>query len=134
MFESRAMVWIKGAVFLIALLPSTALAQIPTIVPKNCQGTAATTCTICDFAQLAQNAINAGIYLAIFLSAFLFAYAGWQYITAGGDPGKASGAKKIFWTVGIGLVLVLAAWLIVDVIMKVLVNESAIFGPWNDVC
>lgn len=120
---------------IVALSPVIVLAQgIPTIVPENCRGSAATTCKICDIAQLAQNTINAGIYIAVFLSAILFAYAGWKYITAGGDPGQAGDAKKIFWTVGVGLVLILGAWLVVDVIMKMLVNESAIFGPWNEIC
>lgn len=120
---------------IVALFPILVLAQgIPPIVPENCRGSAATTCGICDIAQLVQNTLNAGIYISIFLAAILFAYAGWQYMTAGGDPGKAGSAKKIFWTVGVGLVLILGAWLIVDLIMKTLVNEQAIFGPWNEIC
>ncbi|MBI2612586.1 hypothetical protein HYW59_02100 [Candidatus Kaiserbacteria bacterium] len=134
MFENRAVRWLRRGLILIVLAPSIAFAQIPTIVPEHCRAGAAKTCGICDIAQLAQNTINAGIYIAIFLAAFLFAYAGWQYITAGGDSGKATNAKKIFWTVGVGLVLILAAWLIVDIIMKTLVSEGALFGPWNEVC
>ena len=121
---------------MVAIAPSLVSAQIPTIVP--CAGAKASetlpACTICHIAQLAQNTINAGIYIAVFLSAILFAWAGWKYITAGGDAGKAGDAKKIFWTVGVGLVLILAAWLIVDIIMKTLVSENALFGPWNEVC
>ncbi len=126
--------WLRTALVLAALTPSVVLAQIPTIVPENCRGSAATTCKLCDIAQLAQNTINAGIYIAVFLSAFLFAYAGWQYISAGGDPSKASNAKKIFWTVGVSLVLILGAWLVVDLIMKMFTSETALFGPWNEVC
>lgn len=102
---------------------------MPKIVPCN-----GVDCTFCDIAQLAQNILNTGIYIAVFLSAVLFAYAGWKYITAGGDSGGAGEAKKIFWNVGVGLVIILAAWLIVDLIMKMLVSESALFGPWNQVC
>lgn len=133
MFGIPVIRWLRATFFLIALAPSIALAQIPTIVP--CTGaTGANPCTVCHVAQLAQNTINAGIYIAVFLSAFLFAYAGLQYMTAAGQPDKASNAKRIFWTVGVGLVLILAAWLIVDLIMKTLVNEGALFGPWNEVC
>lgn len=114
---------------LVLLTPAFVAAQIPPIVP--CKGA---DCNVCHIAELAQNVINVGIYIAVFLSAVLFAYAGWKYITAGGDPGKAADAKKIFWTVGMGLALILAAWLIVDLIMKTLVSESALFGPWNSVC
>jgi hypothetical protein len=117
------------ALILLLISPTLAFAQIPTIVP--CSGT---DCTFCHIGQLAQNVLNAGIYIAVFLSAILFAYAGWKYITAGGDPGKAGESKKIFWNVGVGLVLILVAWLIVDLIMKMLVSETALFGPWNQVC
>jgi len=120
--------------FAITIAPSIASAQIPTIVPENCRADAAQNCGVCDIAQLAQNTINAGIYIAVFLSAILFAWAGWKYITAGGDATKAGDAKNIFWTVGVGLILILAAWLIVDLIMKMLVSENALLGPWNEVC
>ncbi len=129
------------ALLLLLVSPAIAFAQtIPTIVPccgaQACvvNGVSLPACSFCHIAQLAQNVINAGIYVAVFLSAILFAYAGWKYITASGKPEAASEAKKIFWTVGVGLLLILGAWLIVDLIMKTLVNESALFGPWNEVC
>ena len=117
------------ALLFLVLAPVVVFAQIPTIVPCN-----GTDCTFCHIAQLAQNVLNGGIYLAVFLSAILFAYAGWQYITAGGESGKASEAKKIFWNVGIGLVLILGAWLIVDMIMGILTSREALFGPWHEIC
>src|SRR3989344_936279 len=121
------------ALLFLVLAPVIVFAQIPTIVP--CTGaTGATPCTFCHIAQLAQNILNGGIYLAVFLSAILFAYAGWQYITAGGESGKASEAKKIFWNVGVGLLLILAAWLIVDMIMGILTSREALFGPWHQIC
>ena len=117
------------ALLVILISPAIAFAQIPTIVPCN-----GVNCTFCDIAKLAQNVINAGIYIAVFLSAILFAYAGWNYITAGGDPGKAGEARKIFWNVGVGLVLILGAWLIVDLIMGMLTSREQLFGPWNQIC
>jgi len=119
--------------FLMLLAPAIVFAQIPTIVP--CTGASGDNpCKLCHIAQLAQNALNAGIYIAVFLSAVLFAWAGFRYITAGGESSHASEAKKIFWNVGIGLVLMLSAWLIVDFIMKMLVSESVLVGPWNKIC
>ena len=120
---------------LLAIAPALAFAQIPTFVPDKCRdANAATECGICELGQLAQNILNAGIYIAVFLSAILFAYAGWQYLTAGGEPGKAGEAKKIFWNVGVGLILILAAWLIVDLIVKMLAGGNAKLMPWNKVC
>ena len=134
LFRSRTIRWVTVLLILIAISPSLTFAQIPSqIVP--CTGAiGAKPCTFCHIAQLAQNLLNTGIYIAVFLSAILFAYAGGIYVTAGGDSGKANQAKGIFWNVGVGLVIILAAWLIVDLIMKILVNEQALRGPWNAIC
>ena len=119
------------------LYPSLVFAQIPKQI-VSCNGAVAgnglPACSICHIAELAQNLLNTGIYLAVFLTAILFAWAGWKYITAGGDSGQAGEAKKIFWTVGIGLIIILSAWLVVDLIMKMLVKPSAPWGPWNSIC
>ena len=122
---------------LIAISPAITFAQInDPIVP--CSGAiaegAVEACSFCHIAQLAQNVLNTGIYIAIFLSALLFAYAGVKYISAGGEPGKATEAKSIFWHVGGGLLLFLAAWLIVDMIMGIMLGREVLVGPWNEIC
>ena len=89
-------------------------------------------CSVCDIAQLAQNVLNTGIYIAIFFSAILFAYSGWETLTAGGNTEKYQAGVRIFSSVVIGLVIILAGWLVVDTLMKTLTNGS--FGPWNKVC
>ena len=58
------------------------------------------------------------LYIAMPLAASMFMYAGFVMMTAGGNPGKIQEAKKIFWSVIIGLVVAFAAWLIVEGIMK----------------
>lgn len=89
-------------------------------------------CTICHIATLAHNVLNAGIFVAVFLSAALFTWAGIKYVTAGGDSGKVGDARKIFWNVTLGLVIILAGWIVVDTLMRTLTNAN--FGPWNDIC
>ena len=91
-------------------------------------------CTVCDIATLAQNVINTGIYIAVFLSAILFAWAGWKYLTHGANPGEATKATKIFSAVATGLIIILGAWLLIDTLMKVLVGGNSQFGPWNKLC
>lgn len=117
-----------GVPFLALGAPFLAAAQaFPSrIVP--CSGV---DCTMCDLAVMAQNIINTGILLAVFLSGVLFAYAGWLYLTTVVED-KVSTARSIFTNVLIGLVIILAAWLVVDVIMKTFLGGS--FGPWNSVC
>lgn len=89
-------------------------------------------CTVCDLAQLAQNIINTAVFLLIFLSALLFAYAGILMVTNAANPGQYGRAKGIFAKVTGGLIMLLAAWLIVDTLMKSVLGGS--FGPWNDIC
>lgn len=134
LFQSRSIRWITVVLILIAIVPSITFAQIPTqIVPQSCNDVGGCK-SLCQVGELAQNVLNLGIYIAVFLSAILFAYAGWQYLTAGGEPGKAGEARKIFWNVGVGLIIILAAWLIVDLIIKMLAGGNAKLMPWNKVC
>lgn len=102
------------------------------IVPENCQGArAAWDCGVCDLATMAQNVLNMGIFVAVFLSAILFAWAGWKYLTAGGGEGITQ-ARSIFTNVLVGLIIILAGWLIVDTLIKTLTGDK--LGPWNQVC
>ena len=89
-------------------------------------------CTICDIAQTAQNVLNTGIFVAVFLSAILFAWAGVKYLTSAVNQGGLNEAKSLFLNVLIGLFIILGAWLVIDTLMKTLTNGQ--FGPWNKVC
>jgi hypothetical protein len=120
------------ATFLLVTAPFLASAQIPVIVP--CDGVGPKACTVCHLATLAQNILNAVIFIAVFASAFLFAYAGWLYLTNEAIGGQQK-AKSLFTDVTIGFVIILGSWLFVDTLMKVLVGESISgFGPWNSIC
>ena len=106
-------------------------AGLPTqIVPNDCNTQPGGCQSICDVADLANNILNLVIYTAVFVAGVLFAWAGWKYVTAGGNPGKAAKAKQVFWNVTIGLVIILAAYLIVQTLMSGL---SHIQG-WNTLC
>lgn len=105
---------------------------IPQIVPESCANSVGG-CGLCDFATLAQNILNGAIFLAVFLSAVLFAYAGSKYMTAAGDSSQIKNAHKIFTNVAIGLVIILAAWLVVDTIMHTLTN-TGFDQSWSSIC
>jgi len=87
-------------------------------------------CTCKDLVTSAQNLLYTGIYLAVFTSAILFAWAGWKMLTGRtvGNSGDIENAKKILWNVIIGLVIILAAWLIVNTLLTTLVNGSRGFN------
>ena len=111
LFTSSLMLFLFGFV-------SSADAQ--SLIP--CGGT---DCTFDHFIQLIQNVINfLLVTIAIPLATILFSYAGWLYLSAAGDSGKISQAHEIFKNVVLGLVLALAAWLIVNTIANALLDKS----------
>ena len=74
---------------------------------------------------LANNILKFFLYISVPIAAIAFAYAGWLYLSARGDHSQISKAHEIFLNVAIGLVFVLTAWLIVDLILKGLANPSS---------
>jgi len=108
----------------------TEAAGLTTIV--TCGNSGQPPCTVCDLAKLAQNILNDAIYLAVFLSAVLFAWAGFLYLTSVANANQHHKAVEVFTNVAIGLVIILVAWLVVDVVMRSLVGASVL--PWNAIC
>jgi hypothetical protein len=115
---------LAAAMSVALLMPAFASAfSLPTIV--QCSGIS---CTCDDLIKTAQNILNIGIYLAVFFSAILFALAGWKMMTghSTGNTGDVQKGKDILWNVIIGLVIMLAAWLIVQSIFAGLTNSKGL--------
>jgi hypothetical protein len=122
-----------------AMAQSAASGGLVPIVPQSGQGSDCNGpggCqSICDLALLAQNVLNDGIYIAVFLSAVLFAWAGFKHLTAGGNSEEIKKANKVFSAVFIGLIIILSAWLVVNTLMNVIVgNGPTPTMPWNQIC
>lgn len=63
-----------------------------------------------------QNIINALVVLAGIVCVFLIIFAGYKFVTSEGDPEKIASARKtIFYAIG-GMVLVIASFLILNII------------------
>ena len=60
------------------------------------------------------------------LAALVICYAGWLFLSSGGNSGKITTAKKILLNVIIGYIIGLAAWLIVNTIVKSLGVDPSI--------
>jgi hypothetical protein len=119
--------WLASTFFVLS--PALALAAgLPTQI-VTCTGV---NCSVCDLATVAQNVLNTGIFIMVFLSAVLFAWAGWEMLTAQGSTEKYSHAKSIFGNVVLGLVIILAGWIVIDTLMRAMLGSS--FGPWNKIC
>ncbi len=116
-------------VFTSFIAPETAAAQGVIGIP--CEGAE---CNFCDFVTLANSVISWLIgVLAVIFGAMVFA-AGFGLVTSGGNTSKLEEAKKSLTNALIGLIIVLASWLIVDTLLKAtLPNGSTQIGPWNQV-
>lgn len=74
----------------------------------------------CDWSQFLatiKEVVNFAVALGIALSALVFAWAGWLYMSSGGDQGKISEAHGIFTKMLWGFLFALGAYLIVQLIL-----------------
>lgn len=86
-------------------------------------------CEFNDLVQLAQNVINFLIFkIASPLAAIMFAYAGFLYLTNGGNESKVKQAHDIFWYVFLGLVISLAAWLVVNFVLEFFLGTGSVYN------
>ncbi|MHB1163147.1 MAG: hypothetical protein ACYCZZ_01275 [Minisyncoccota bacterium] len=78
------------------------------------------------------NIISLLITLAIvFVAPLMIAYSGFLLVVNQGDAGTISKAKSTLTNTIVGIVIALAAWMIVDAVMAVLYNPSAAGGTWS---
>ena len=128
-------------------MPPSLAAVIPSItgLTPQCEGPGITSqesiqafyyCDFCDLAELIQNILNLLVFVGTCMAILAFVWAGVTMVFAQGNPSKLNQGKKIFQNVFVGFVLLLAAWLIIDLVMKTLTNlggDDQRFGPWNEV-
>lgn len=91
----------------------------------------ATGCQACHLFQLIDRVVKFLIMIAVPIASLLFAYAGLLYFTQGVKG--ATEAKAIFKDVLFGFVIALCGFLIVDTIIKTLVNGSFTGPSWSTV-
>lgn len=123
-----------GALFLFGAMGVSAQVTTPsptdvrgngwTLVPEECLENAATECGFEQMLQLIANIIGLFLVIALALATLLFGYAGFKYATAAGNPQQISGAKAIFKSVAIGLIIVFLAYTIVQVVVSILGVEG----------
>ncbi len=85
-------------------------------------------CDWCRFVQMIGNLVQYSIYLAVMLSAIMFAYAGFLFLTNNGNKSNITKAWNIFRRAILGTVAILAAWLIVHAIMTKLATGLGMEG------
>jgi len=124
----------KAFTFLAALalfiLPAFALAE--GIVPDDI-ATGGPYLQACDLVRVFDNLLRFAVYFATAIATLMFAYAGFLYVTASASQSNLENARKIFGNVFIGLVFILGAWLIINLVMNVFYDQDRIKYPWNEI-
>lgn len=110
-------------VILAVLSPITVIAQDTGLVPCGYDEP----CTTADVAGFVNGLISFLISLLGIIATIALVYAGILLVTSGGDTGAATRAKNLLTNVVIGIILILAAWLIVDTIMRALTGSGLNF-------
>ncbi|HYF29174.1 MAG TPA: pilin [Candidatus Paceibacterota bacterium] len=87
---------------------------------------------------LMQNLMNAAVALTVIVLILVIAYAGFLLVTSPFSSENRSKAKSTLLNAVIGMALVLASWLIVDFVMKLIYEPESTFagealGPWNQI-
>ncbi len=81
-------------------------------------------CTTCNIVYTANGLIKwlIGFLFVIFMA--MMAYAGYRLVVSNGNQGELDKAKDMLTNAVVGILIVLAAWLVVDTIMRGLVGED----------
>lgn len=126
---------------LLVLLCVAVLVSTPDLVSAQgglvaCEGTDCSACNLVDMA-------NTGIILLFGFVGMIFAVlmtiAGFGLVTSGGSQSALEAAKSKFQNAIIGLIIVMAAWLLVDTLLKSLLQGGDLgttftgWGPWSEV-
>lgn len=90
-------------------------------------------CTLCDLLKVVENVINFALILLVPIGVMAIIYGGFVYMTSGGEAGRVQQGRKIVTSAIVGIAITLAAWLIIDTVMKYLVDSSAKLKPWQTI-
>jgi hypothetical protein len=123
--------------FLIALPADMVSAQVAPGGFVPCEGDV---CSACDLVSMTNVIITWLFGIMFIVFAIVMLVAGFGLVTSGGNQAALDAAKSKFRNAIIGIIIALAAWVIVDTIMRGLVKGDGDlgatftgFGPWSEV-
>lgn len=94
-------------------------------------------CSACNLFQMGSSILTWLIGILFLLFAFMVFVAGWKLISSGGNTSAKEAAKSQLTNAIIGIIIVLAAWLIVDTLMRALLSGGtgtiSGYGPWQEI-
>jgi len=101
-----------------------------------CGGAGEPGCQMCYFVTLIQNIFGWLVTILSIVVALIFIFAGFKLVTSGGNQSEKSAAKSLITSAFIGFVIVLAAWILIDLGIKALLpgtTGATRIGPWNTI-
>lgn len=122
--------------FLVAIPGDFALAQTDPETSRfvTCNGP---DCSLCNLVDMGNTLIIWLFGIIFIIFAVIMFIAGIGLVTSGGNQSALDEAKKKFQNALIGILIIMAAWLVVDRIMTTLLADGAGsttgVGPWNEV-
>lgn len=96
-----------------------------------CGGEGEPTCQSCHVLQLIQIVVNWLVAMLTIITAIIISFAGLRLVTSFGNASAMLQAKSLINNCIIGFIIVLAGWLLIDLVMKSLLNDQA-YGVWNE--
>lgn len=122
--------------------PTTTTTGAPSTTPKDgrlvpCNNTpddkgaiaSADECNFYSLMTLIYNVIQFILFaMVVPIAAIMFAYAGFLMVTSGGSPEAKTKAKGIFTSVVFGLIIAIAAWLIINTILRIVGFDGSWIG------
>ena len=122
------------AAAMVLIAPSVASAE--QLVPLACtraNPNAPSDCGSCELIQLINNVIQFILVIGSSVVTLIFIYAGFLYLTAGGNSSNIGKANSIFGNVAIGYVIILGSFLAVDLFFATLINPGSPIFTWKTI-
>ncbi|MEJ0002239.1 MAG: hypothetical protein WDN09_03655 [bacterium] len=95
----------------------------------DAKGTIKDPCTLKTLLDMVNNVVHFILFFMVVpIGAIMMCYAGFLLVTGGGEEARKTKAKELIWNVVWGLVIAIAAWLIVETILKLLGYDGSYFG------
>ncbi len=100
--------------------------------PSDLYPCSGTDCNFSHLIMLVKGIFSRLLKYAFILAPILISYAGYLYLTSYQNPGDRNKAKNILQDIAIGLAVMILAWTIISLFLKIFANDQVIdLSPIN---
>ena len=121
---------IVSLISFLLFVPSLALAQSGGFVP--CDGVNPP-CELCHLAVIIGRISRFVIITMMVVTFLLIGYTALQMASGNGAPDADGPIRKTVQSIMIGFIIILAGWIVVDTVVKLLVGQYSSIGLWNEI-